>query len=145
MARYELRGIRLLEFGNQALSPIAAVSWTAVGAAVIAAGLSGAAFLYFAGLGWNLLVFDPGDMFVYFYSARWVIDGGRLYREVTSDYPLFANIIFATLRYLSNLLHPGIVGFFGLWIAATSVVYLYAVYRIVASTTMLAGLAWLAP
>src|SRR5215467_12842971 len=132
MARHELRGRRLLEFGNQALSPIAAVSWTAVGAAVIAAGLSGAAYLYFAGLmyftkiGWNLLVFDPGDIFVYFYSAHWVIDGGRLYREAPSDYPLFANIIFATLRYLGNLLHPGIYGFCILWTASAWFVYLWA-------------------
>ena len=91
------------------------------------------------------LAFDSNDMRVYFDSARWVIEGGRLYREVESEYPLFANIIFATVRYLGNLLHPGIYGFYTLWIASTWLVYLCAVYRIATGTSMLAALAWLAP
>ena len=94
------------------------------------------ALLYLARKGW--LAFDPFDMLEYFKSARWVVEGGRLYREVPSDYPLLANIIFATVRYLSDLLHLGIRGFFSLWIASTWIVYLYAVYRIATGTTMLA-------
>jgi hypothetical protein len=108
-----------------------------------AVGFAGAALLYFAGKGY--LVFDRNDMLAYFDSARWVVEGGRLYSEVPSDYPPLANMIFATVRYLSDLLHPGIPGFFSLWIASTWIVYLYAVYRIATGTTMLAGLAWLAP
>jgi len=144
----------LPQFCKKALSPITGVSLTTatiVGAAVTAAGLACAALLYFAGIlyvpgkGWNWLLFDEADMDVYFSSASWVIEGGRLYREAPSVYPLFANFIFATFRYLSNLLHYGIYGFYELWIASTWVVYLYAVYRIATGTTMLAGLAWLAP
>src|SRR5262249_48951362 len=78
-------------------------------------------------------------------SARWIIEGGYLYREVPSEYPLFANITFATLRYLGNLLHHGIYGFYGLWIASAWLVYLYAAYRVATGTSMLAALAWLAP
>jgi hypothetical protein len=138
----------LPEFCKKALSPITVASFTAatiVGAAMTAVGLAAAAVLYFGGNGWRILVFDSWDMSGYFASARWVIEGGRLYREVFSPYPLFANIIFAILRYLSNLLHPGVHGFYGLWIASTWVVYLYAVYRIATETTRLAALAWLAP
>jgi len=144
----------LPEFCKKALSPITGFSLTTaiiVGAALTAAGLAGAELLYFTGhlyipqKGWNWLVFDGDDIYAYFNSARWVVEGGRLYREVSSDYPLFANIIFATVRYLSDLLHPGGYGFFSLWVASTWVVYLYAVYRIATGTTMLAGLAWLAP
>lgn len=150
----ELRGRRLAQFCKKALSPVTGVSPTAaivVGTAVTAAGLACAAFLYFAGIlyvpgkGWNWLLFDEADMDVYFSSASWIIEGGHLYREAASVYPLFANFIFAILRYLSNLLHSGIDGFYGLWVVSTWIVYLYAVYRIATGTTMLAALAWLAP
>jgi hypothetical protein len=140
------------KFCKKVLSPITELTPTAaivVGVAMTVAGLAGPALLYFAGnfpgKDWRSLVVDPYDMKVYFNSARWLIEGGHVYHEAPSDYPLFANIIFATLRYLSNLLDSGIYGFFGLWIASTWVVYLYAVYRIATGTTMLAGLAWLAP
>ena len=131
------------EVCKKVLSPVTGVSLTVVGAATTAVGFAGVALLYLARKGW--LAFDPFDMLEYFKSARWVVEGGRLYREVPSDYPLLANIIFATVRYLSDLLHLGIRGFFSLWIASTWIVYLYAVYRIATGTTMLAGLAWLAP
>lgn len=88
---------------------------------------------------------DPHDVRVYFDSADWVVDGGRLYREVPSEYPLCANIIFATFRYLANLLHTGFPGFYTLWVASGWLVYLYTVRRIVKETAMLAALVWLAP
>jgi len=131
---------------KKALSPTG-LSLTAValvGAASTAAALILAGILYFTGKGWYL-VFNPWDIETYFDSARWIVEGGRLYREVSSDYPLFANVIFATVRYLANFLHSGIYGFYGLWIALAGVVYLYAVYRTATGTTMLAALAWLAP
>jgi uncharacterized membrane protein len=93
----------------------------------------------------HYLAYDPFYLRVYFHSARWVIESGRLYREVRSEYPLFANIIFATLRYLGDLLHPVLYGFYDLWVASVWFVYLFAVYRILKDTTTLAGLAWLAP
>lgn len=137
---------RAREFDKQILSPITHVpliTAALVGAATTVIIFVGAMIVYLAGR--PRLAFDPFDMHVYFTSARWIIEGGSLYREVASDYPLFANIIFATVRYLGNLLHPGIYGFYGLWIASTWLVYLYAVYRIATGTSMLAALAWLAP
>jgi hypothetical protein len=107
--------------------------------------LIGGELMYLRGLNWRVLVFDPKDMDVYFRSASWIIEGGRLYREVPSEYPLFANIIFASVRFLGDMLHPGRHVFYCLWIALTGVVYLYAVYRVATGTSMLAALAWLAP
>jgi hypothetical protein len=144
-AQSSLRAHRLREYSEKLLSPVTGVSLTAaivVGAAMTVAG---AAVVYFAAEGWRGLVFEHYDMNVYFDSARWVIEGGRLYREVPSAYPPLANIIFAAVRYLSNLFHSGIYGFFGLWIASTWVIYLFAVYRIATDTTMLGALAWLTP
>lgn len=88
---------------------------------------------------------DSHDLNVYFASSRWVIEGGRLYREVPSEYPLLANVIFATVRFFGNLMLPGENGFYGLWILLAFFIYVYAAFRIVIGTTMLATLAWLAP
>lgn len=135
-------GRSLPKLGQKFLSPIAWVF------SLTAAVLVGASILYLLGIKF----YDTLDLRVYFASARWVIEGGRLYREVSSEYPLLANIIFATLRYLGNLLdpraptfYPRMTAFFGLWIASAWFVYLFAVYRIATDTTMLAALAWLAP
>jgi uncharacterized membrane protein len=91
------------------------------------------------------LASDPHDVRVYFDSAGWVVNGGRLYREVPSEYPLLANIIFAMFFYIGNLLHRGFYGFYTLWVASGWIVYLYAVQRIAKETTVLAALVWLAP
>jgi hypothetical protein len=90
-------------------------------------------------------VFTATDMDGYFKSASWIIEGGRLYREVPSEYPLLANIIFAIARYLGNLLHPGFYGFCIVWMSLAWVVYLSAVNAVITRTTTLAALAWLAP
>lgn len=141
----EFKG-RLREFRKKASFPITEVSFTAtsvVGAAILTVASFGAAIAYLSAKGW--LPLNAGDLNLYFASARWVTEGGRLYRDVWSEYPLFANIIFATVRYLSNPFHAGVYGFYGVWIALTWVIYLYAVYRIATGTTRLAALAWLAP
>jgi hypothetical protein len=91
------------------------------------------------------LAFDTHDIGVYFASARWIIDGGRLYREVPSEYPPLANVIFVICRYLGQFLYPGMWGFFSLWVTSAWVIYLFAVYRVATSITMLAALPWLAP
>ena len=127
------------ESDKKIISPITGVFLTAVA-------LSGGVILYLAGKKFGIrLASDPHDIRIYFDEARWVIEDGRLYREVWSEYPLFANIIFAALRYLGNLLDPGLYGFYGLWVVSAWFVYLFAGYRIAKETTMLAALAWLAP
>jgi uncharacterized membrane protein len=129
----------LSKFNKKVISPITGVVLTV-------AALIGAIILYFAGEKFGIrLASDSYDVRVFFASSRWVIEGGRLYREVPSEYPLFPNVIFATLRYLGNLLHPGLYGFYSLWVASASLVYLIAAYRIAKDTTILAVLAWLAP
>jgi hypothetical protein len=91
------------------------------------------------------LVFHESDMDVYFRSASWVIEGGRLYRDVPSEYPLFANVIFAITRYLGNLLLPGLYGFYIVWMSLAWIIYFSAVNAVITRTTKLAALAWLAP
>ena len=91
------------------------------------------------------LLFDGYDLSVYYNSSRWIIEGGRLYREVPSEYPLLANIIFAAYRYLSNLVAPGFHGFVVVWIAsACFIFYIFLIYWI-APGGAITVLAWLAP
>jgi hypothetical protein len=130
---------RLSELGKKVLSPVTGVFLTA-------AALVGAEILRLAGKKFGIrLASDPHDIRVYFASARWVIEGGHLYHEVGSEYPLFANIIFAILRYAGNLLHPGLYGFYALWVVSGWFVYLWAVYRIAKDIAIFAALAWMAP
>jgi hypothetical protein len=90
--------------------------------------------------------FEDGDLGLYFNSSRWVVEGGRLYREVPSEYPLLANIIFGAFRYLSNLISPGLRGFCVIWIAsACFIYYLCLVYGVARGAMALALFAWLAP
>jgi hypothetical protein len=134
----------LPEFCEKALSPITGVSLAAAIIVGVATGFAGAAaLLQIVGYAWRKVL--VADINTYFDSARWVIEGGRLFREAPSEYPLLPNIIFATVRYLANFLHPGTYGFYSLWIASAGVVYIYAAYRIATGTTMLAALAWSAP
>lgn len=91
------------------------------------------------------LIFDPHDIGVYFRSSRWIIDGGRLYREVSSEYPIMANMIFAACHYLSDLVSPGRKGFQYIWVISAGLIFLWAVYRVGTGTTRLAVLAWVAP
>jgi hypothetical protein len=131
---------RVPQFGKKVFSPITGVFLTA-------AALLGAEILRLAAkkFGIPLLVTEPYDIRVYYNSSRWVVEGGRLYREVWSEYPLLANMIFASYRYLSNLLHPGFYGFYGLWVASAWFVYLWAVYRVAKDVGIFATIAWLSP
>lgn len=91
------------------------------------------------------LIFDNYDMNVYFGSASWVAEGGRLYREVPSEYPLFANIIFAIARWLGNFIYPGFYGFYLVWMVLAGFVYLTLLTGVITRTRKHAVLAWLAP
>src|SRR6266516_5680319 len=104
----ESSGGRLLEFGKELTIGLPLTVASLFGAAMTAAAFVGAATLYLVAkkfgisVAWPSMAFDPNDMKVYADQARWVIEGGRLYLEVLSEYPLFANIIFATWLYLGN-------------------------------------------
>ena len=91
------------------------------------------------------LAFDAHDLDVYFASSGWIAGGGRLYDTVPSEYPLFANIIFAAVRYVSDLFRPDGYGFYFVWMVTAWFVYLYALYRVARDSTVLAAVAWLAP
>src|SRR5262245_43415984 len=116
-------------------------------AASIIAGAEVFYFAVYAGerIGGVRLLFDPNDIKVYFDSSRWVTEGGRLYREVPSEYPLLANLVFAAIRYVADLIVSGSYGFRFIWIISASLIYLCIVYQIARRTAMLAVFAWLAP
>ena len=65
-------------------------------------------------------VFDPFDLAVYFNSSAWTVGGGRLYLDVKSEYPIFANLIFGCVRFLSSKIHLLSSNFYNfclIWIA----------------------------
>ena len=47
-------------------------------------------------------LFDPHDINVYFQSTSWIVGEGKLYSEVSSEYPLAANFLFGFCRLISN-------------------------------------------
>lgn len=48
-------------------------------------------------------LFDSHDIGVFFRSSAWAVGGGTLYRDVPSEYPLAANLIFGAIRFLASL------------------------------------------
>ncbi|MEW6056084.1 MAG: hypothetical protein AB1540_05665 [Bdellovibrionota bacterium] len=77
---------------------------------------------------WGIrLFFDDYDLKVYFHSSRWVVDGGTLYRDVFSEYPCVANLLFAGVRLLSEwvvpLSHP-FDRFSWMWMSLAWVLYI---------------------
>ena len=66
----------------------------------------------------DLLPFYP-DLLRYFESSVWVTDlggHGTLYREIFSEYPLMANLLFAVVRWANIPFGNSFVGFSVLWI-----------------------------
>ncbi len=111
MCGSKLNDVQKLFFGRNASFLATAIYLSSI--ALVAAGI-----LYF--VQWKfgiLLVTDTYDMNVYYASSSWAVEGGRLYREVPSEYPLLANMIFAAARVLGYLVFPGKLGFYAVWIA----------------------------
>jgi hypothetical protein len=80
------RAGRAPDFGKEVLSSISGVFLTA-------AALVGAEVLRSAGKKFGIrLASDVFNIRDYYTSVCWVIEGGRLYREVWSEYPLFDNL-----------------------------------------------------
>ncbi len=52
------------------------------------------------------LIVESGDTSVYFRSSEWILGTQTLYRDVPSEYPLLANLLFGAVRYVSEMLLP---------------------------------------
>jgi len=76
------------------------------------------------------ITFDLGDLVVFFGSSSWLDGQGILYRDILSEYPLLANLIFGTVRLLSFALLP-------LFNAFTSFTILWVLFSGAALATMI--------
>jgi len=94
---------------------------------------------------WNL--FDWHDIHVYFLSSGWVAGQGTLYREVPSEYPLLANLLFAAVRLVSGLVPLGsdYDRFAWTWMLAGLALYLWTLHRLATRYPRPALLLWLTP
>jgi hypothetical protein len=110
---------------------------------VIILGLSGVT-IHSPILGVRLL-FDEHDISVYFRSSRWIFGEGTLFRDVASEYPLLANLVFGTWRCVASAVNRDQLTFEYVWVVSASVLYLYAVCRVASETSRLATITWLAP
>ena len=91
---------------------------------------------------------DRHDIGVYFRSSAWAVGGGTLYVDVPSEYPLAANLIFGTLRFLASLLAPpeGQEGAFTLlWILAGLAVLAGCLRLVIRESEPGVSLLWLLP
>ena len=57
------------------------------------------------------------DLLRYFESSAWVVGHGVLYKDIFSEYPLLANLLFAGVRWINHLFGDSFIGFSVLWIA----------------------------
>ena len=93
-------------------------------------------------------VFDWQDIHVYFESSRWVVGGGVLYRDVPSEYPLFANLIFAAVRLVSQVV-PVLADpydkFAWVWVSVMLPVWFVVLHRLWTRFPRPALLLWLTP
>ncbi len=112
-------------------------------------GFTGIVLLY---LSWEFIIenryFDRSDLDVYFKESRWVVGQGVLYKEVFSEYPLLANLIFGFVRFSSELLHPlssSYHSFTLVWVSFAWCLYLGMTYLIITKTSAQSLLIWLAP
>jgi len=95
------------------------------------------------------ILYDNFDMSVYHNSSRWTVAGeGVLYRDVRSEYPPLANVIFAAARIVADTLAPFPVAFDNFawtWMSFAWVVYV-GVLRLSATALPRAALwLWLNP
>jgi len=92
--------------------------------------------------------FDLHDVHVYFTESGWVAGEGMLYRDVPSEYPPLANVLFGVCRLASDWLLPGgggAAGFTFVWMATAWLVFL-AVGHVLATRVGLSPVwIWLTP
>lgn len=94
------------------------------------------------------VAFDSFDIGVYYQSARWIAGDGTLYRDVVSEYPLGANLIFAAVRLTSDSLRPfpdSLQSFYWSWMSLAWLVYAAVLWRVSNELGWRAALLWLNP
>ena len=117
--------------------------------------LAGPLFLY---LNWNWLTttrpggvrvaFDGYDLGIYHTTSRWAVGDGTLYRDVFSEYPLAANLIFAAVRLVADHLDPfpsSLDSFCWVWTSAAWMVFVAVLRRVALELPWPALLLWLNP
>ena len=93
-------------------------------------------------------VFDWQDIHVYFESSRWIVGGGTLYRAVPSEYPLLANLIFAVVRLVSqvvSVLADPYDRFAWVWVSLMLPLWFFVLHRLWTRFPRPALLLWLTP
>jgi Glycosyltransferase family 87 len=94
------------------------------------------------------VVFDDYDIGVYHRATRWVVGEGTLYRDVFSEYPLAANLIFAAVRVTGDrlsLFRDSLENFYWLWMSLAWVVYVGVLQRVAKEYDWRTVLLWLNP
>jgi hypothetical protein len=120
--------------------------------------LGAAALMWVVSLSWNALsefkpigvrwVLDIYDLFVsYVPATRWVVEGGLPYRDVPSEYPLAAVLLFGMVRCLAETwpIAGEIPRSFAIWWFGIAVFFLAAAYRLAARETQRGAWLWLTP
>jgi hypothetical protein len=91
---------------------------------------------------------DRLDMRVYYNSSGWVADGGTLYADVPSEYPLLANLLFAACRVVGDGF-PGSPGgwaaFSWCWIAAAWLTFVATAHMLATRVSRDSLWLWLTP
>lgn len=80
----------------------------------------------------SIFIFDAHDLRVYFNSSSWITGRGRLYLDVRSEYPIFANLIFAFIRWLASkirLLSTEFANFSLIWIGCAAAAFVWLLRR----------------
>ncbi len=104
------------------------------------------------------LFYDDWDLIVYFRSSTWVVSELALYRNIDTEYPLLANLIFGALRYVSDILRPMMewllpanvdklsasFSFIWVWISTSALLLIYLI-RQSSAVYRLNWLLWLTP
>lgn len=94
------------------------------------------------------IIYDSHDIGVYYNSSRWVAEEGRLYKEVFSEYPLLANLIFGFIRLLAEKLQPlptSELSFIWLWMSVAWCFYLGLLYQLSQKFPKIVVLTFLTP
>ena len=94
-------------------------------------------------------LFDPHDIRVYFQSSSWIIGEGKLYSEVSSEYPLAANFLFGVCRLISNTFKNSdpFLSFSVLWsfFGLTAWFYTTKLVNEIVSNNQILKICWLLP